>query len=365
MHVMILWVLFVFVFSIFLLSIFLIWNFSKQKMHPQSFTSVNQRGEFMDYPYSKQRIMEMIRLKYPQILILFEDISCKTCLLLHFKGLSKEKESVVYVLRKEDAELVFFAAVEQLLEDAKTPKYGMVIAIPYTNTTNQEMISTLQKRNISLRYIYTDEAEMLQFTSIPSPIAILARGRKPYVMFEVSHDNEDYDWLGDLNNSILFEPEFSQEVYPCVHAIKDLLSKDMQIALHTFPMFKKGVMEEVLDKVPESTTWFLPVIDKQDTKLFVYAQNVQQLEKACELIKSSAKKAKVILKEIKKDTATYHMDADDEDLLLIENIIQDTLHVGHVIPVLLENSFAYPVDIPILSFAPLMQNQVLNHNDAI
>lgn len=359
-------IVFLFSLSIFIATVFLILHFPKRKIYPQIFANTFSHKDIaMDFMQYRQRMLETIQLKYPQIPILFEDISCETCFMLRFKGLTKEKKSVVYILHKDDAKLAFFAAVEQFIEEAKTPKYGLVIAIPYTYSANKKIVSTLQEKRIALQFVYTDEAEMMQLTSIPETSAILARGRKPYAVFEVSHDNTEYDWLGDINQTISFDPVFSQDAYPCVSSCKDLLSRDMQFALHVFPLFKKAIMEETLEKIPESTRWFLPVIDKQDTKLIIYASNVQQLESACQCLQKSAVQANVTLKQVYKNTKTYAMDMQDEDLMRIAESIRSTLHIEHVIPTLLESNVEYPSEVPIISFAPLMQNTLLNTNAAI
>ncbi len=352
--------------SIFITTVFLILHFPRKKFHPQIFANTYFHKDIpMDFMQYKQRLLETIQLKYPQIPILFEDISCETCFMLCFKGLTREKKSVVYILHKDEAKLAFFSAIEQFIEEAKTPKYGLVIAIPYTYSANSQIFSTLQEKHIRLQFVYTDEAEMMQFSSIPETSAILARGRKSYAVFEVSHDNIEYDWLGDLNQTITFDPVFSQDAFPCVYACKEFLSRDMQCALRIFPLFKKAIMEEVLEKIPESTRWFLPVIDKQDRKLIIYASNAQQLENACQCLQHSAEQANVTIKQVYKNNKTYAMDPQDEDLNVIAESIRNTLHIEYVIPTLLESSVEYPSDVPIISFAPLMQNTLLNTNAAI
>lgn len=362
MIVLLIRILFVISLTFFSISVFLVFCLKKRKKaHCFVYTTDYQKGydtinENTDFEQFYQRTKQSIALKYPQIPIMFEDISKDACLMLQFKGLCQKKESVIYILRNKESINVFLSSVEQLIEDAKTPKYGIVIVLPYTSTCNKEILENIQKRKIPVSFLYTDESQMMQFPSISSTAALLARGRKPYVIFEVKNDNENYDWLGELNCVKLFQPAFSENVACSVKAIKDLLSKDVQIAFLLYPFFKKLVMEEVMDVFPQSCNWFLPVIDKQETKLVIYAQDEEQLEQACETIKQSAKKANITLKQMEKDIHTYEMDIDSTDFKTIQKIIKSTLPVDHVIPVLLENSNGYPADVPVLSFAPIVQN---------
>ena len=124
-------VLFIITFSVFLLSIFVLVRFH-EKPSDETIMIASQPLEMkqMNYQTIYSRFCDRLKLNYPELPLLFDDISIDESIVLHFKGLSRYKEAVIYVFLHEEAKDCFLSTLQQFCEDAATPKYGIVAAFP-------------------------------------------------------------------------------------------------------------------------------------------------------------------------------------------------------------------------------------------
>lgn len=321
--------------------------------------------ESIDTKNEKSRIIQHIKLRYPEFMILFEDISTEHACIFRFKGLSRKEESILYVLRNEDAKESFFAAVEGFIENAKTPMYGIVFALPFTHTCNDEMLQQLNAFHISLHMIMHDESNMNNLFFSEGKEAYVGIGRKPYAIFEVDHDNEEFDWLGELNSYQLFQPVYTKQADLAVHSIQKILTSSMRLYLRFSFLFSKKLMKELMVQYPETVSWFLPLIDKQEKHLILYAPSGESLEEAVSILIASAKKSNVTLKLIEKDRKDHIFFSDDQEYQTLMDIIDAACFPDAVIPVLIENYHPYHCQCPVVSFAPLFQNKKTSSSLAI
>lgn len=357
-------VLFIFTLSVFLLCVFLLLKMRKDVETPK-IPSLNISHLYeepmknqMDRDVLYKRLQESISLKYPEMKMMFEELECRDAMVLHFKGISIKPENVVYVLRNEEARDIFLSTVEEFIEEAKTPKYGMIIALPFKKD-NHEILSTIQSNNLSLKYIYTDESCLTSFPHINGMNAMLSIGRKPHASFKVEHDNFNYDWLGELHSQ-MFEPVYSENAYESIKTIRKLLPLDIRIMTYFYPLFSKTIMNEVIYLYPELANLFYPVLDKREDQLMIFTPNEESLTSSIESLQRSVKDKKVSIQLLTTNTKTYALDTNDEDYSLIKNTIMNTLNVDRVIPVYTENDIQYDIDVPVLSFAPIYQNTLIS-----
>ena len=142
-------VLFIITFSVFLLSIFVLVRFHEQPSD-ETIMIASQPLEMkqMNYQTIYSRFCDRLKLNYPELPLLFDDISIDESIVLHFKGLSRYKEAVVYVFLHEEAKDCFLSTLQQFCEDAATPKYGIVAAFPYNNTSLDQIMKRLEEKHI-------------------------------------------------------------------------------------------------------------------------------------------------------------------------------------------------------------------------
>lgn len=357
-------ILFIFSLCVFLFCIYFLVKFHDQNQLPEIppfHSSNNYRDQMqlqMDYESIYQRTKESITLKYPEIKMLFDEYPCKNAYILHFKGNSRKQEQVVYVLRNESVRNIFLSTVEDFIEEARTPKYGIVIVLPFTSD-NQEFLSVLKNKQLPLKYIYTDESSIHSFPHIKGMQAFVAIGRKPYACFTIENDTEEYDWLADLNSK-LFEPIYSKETYQTIQSIRSLLPFDIQLASYFYPFFSKMVMKEILYLYPELSYLFYPALDKRGNQVILYAPDCESLENSINILKKHADEHQIVLKEINKNTNTHFISTKNVDYQRLQKNIQKTLDVDHIIPIYLSSDSDYSINVPVISFHPLYQNTMLS-----
>lgn len=357
-------VLFILSLCVFLFCIYFLVKYQDQIKLPQippyiSFNNyVDQMQLQMDYKSIYQRTKESISLKYKEINMLFDEYPCKNAYILHFKGNSRKKENIVYVLRNESIRDLFLSAVEDFIEEARTPKYGIIIVLPFTSD-NQEFLSVIQEKKLSLKYIYTDESNIVSFPHMNGMIAMVSIGRKPYACFDIENDTEEYDWLAELNSQI-FEPVYTKETCQTVVSIRHLLPFDIQIASYFYPLFSKMVMKEILYLYPELSYLFYPAIEKKENQIIIYAPNSESLTNSISILEKNAKDHKIMLKQTKIVQNTTSIDIKNTDYQRIHKCIQNTLNVDQIIPVYSCCDSDYLSNVPILSFHPLYQNTMIS-----
>lgn len=357
-------VLFILSLCVFLFCIYFLVKYQDQIKLPQippyiSFNNyVDQMQLQMDYKSIYQRTKESISLKYKEINMLFDEYPCKNAYILHFKGNSRKKENIVYVLRNESIRDLFLSAVEDFIEEARTPKYGIIIVLPFTSD-NQEFLSVIQEKKLSLKYIYTDESNIVSFPHMNGMIAMVSIGRKPYACFDIENDTEEYDWLAELNSQI-FEPVYTKETCQTVASIRHLLPFDIQIASYFYPLFSKMVMKEILYLYPELSYLFYPAIEKKENQIIIYAPNSESLTNSISILEKNAKDHKIMLKQTKIVQNTTSIDIKNTDYQRIHKCIKNTLNVDHIIPVYSCCDSDYLSNVPILSFHPLYQNTMIS-----
>lgn len=357
-------ILFIISLCVFLFCIYFLVKYQDQTKLPQippyisSNNYVDQMQLQMDYESIYQRIKESISLKYKEVNMLFAEYPCKNAYILHFKGNSRKKENVVYVLRNESVRDVFLSTVEDFIEEARTPKYGIIIVLPFTSD-NQEFLSVIQQKQIPLKYIYTDESSIASFPHIKGMHAMVSIGRKPYACFDIENDTSDYDWLAELNSQI-FEPVYTKETYQTIAAIRHLLPLDIQLASFMYPVFSKMVMNEILYLYPELSYLFYPALEKKGNQMILYAPNKESLTNSISILEKSAKAHKITLKQTKNIQNTSSINTKNTDYQRIHKSIQNTLNVDQIIPIYLCSDSDYLNEVPVLSFHPLYQNTMIS-----
>ncbi len=357
-------ILFVLSLTVFLFCIYFLVKYHDQVKMPSippfisSNNYVDQMKQQMDYESIYQRIKESITLKYPEINMLFDEYSCKNAYILHFKGNSRNSKHVVYVLRNEAYRDAFLATIEDFIEEARTPKYGIIIVLPFTSD-NREFLSVIQQKQIELQYIYTDESSMYSFPHVNGMNALVTIGRKPYVCFDIENDTNEYDWLADLNSQ-LFEPVYTKETYPTIQSIRHLLPIDIKFASYFYPIFKTTVMKEILYLYPEFSYLFYPAIEKKGNQVVLYAPNQDSLHQSISVLKKHAQDHNIILKQVKINQNTNAMNVKKRDYQCITKIIRNNYDVENIIPIYLASDSDYKMNVPILSFHPFYQNTMVS-----
>ena len=357
-------ILFILSLCVFLFCIYFLVKYQDQIKLPKippyisSNNYVDQMQLQMDYESIYQRTKESISLKYKEVNMLFDEYPCKNASILHFKGNSRKKDNVVYVLRNESVKDIFLSTVEDFIEEARTPKYGIIIVLPFTSD-NQEFLSVIQEKKLPLKYIYTDESSIVSFPHIKGMHAMVSIGRKPYACFDIANDTEDYDWLSELNSQI-FEPVYTKETYQTIASIRHLLPMDIQIASYLYPLFSKMVMKEILYLYPELSYLFYPAIEKKGNQIIIYASNRESLTNSISILEKNAKDHKIILKQTKIIQNTTSIDIKNTDYQIIHKCIQNTLNVDHIIPVYSCCDSDYLSHVPVLSFHPIYQNTMIS-----
>ena len=354
--------LFIFTLSVFLLCIFFLIKF-KDEVHTVNIPSLNishpyQESNQMNQDVLYQRLKESISLKCPEVKMVFEELQCEDALILHFKGISRNTENVLYVLRNYEARDIFLSALEEFVEESKTPKYGMVIAFPFTNN-NQNILDTIKSSNLSIQYIFTDESSLTSFPHLDGMNAMLGIGRKPYVRFEVKNDNFNYDWLGELKSQ-MFEPVYTETALETIKNIRKQLPTDIRMMSYFYPLFSKTIMNEVICLYPELASLFYPVLDKRGNQLVVYAPNEESLNESIEVLNKSVENKKVSIQQIGCNINEHIFDVESEDYSILVHMIQNILKVDRILPVYTENDNDYSLDVPVVSFSPIYQNTLIS-----
>lgn len=358
-------VLFIITFSVFLLSIFVLVRFHEQPSD-ETIMIASQPLEMnqMNYQTIYSRFCDRLKLNYPELPLLFDDISIDESIVLHFKGLSRYKEAVVYVFLHEEAKDCFLSTLQQFCEDAATPKYGIVAAFPYNNTSLDQIMKRLEEKHIPVAFVVKDESSLCSFPHMEGNSALLFTGRKPYACFSFENDNHDYDWIQDLSKQKLFHSVYTKNAYHTVLSMQDVLSKDTCLLAKMYPLFSNVVKEEIMELYPEVKQLFLAVIDKQGNRFVLYTPDVPSLEKGIASLQEYAKNKKIQLKLLYQDTDTYQLDTESKDYQSIVSCMKETLNVERVLPVLLENEENYHCSVPVIGVSPLFQNTVLSSLEA-
>lgn len=306
-----------------------------------------------------------IQLKYPEIRTLFQDIPVHEGMVLHFQGLSQKKESIVYLFYNIEAKQIFLKTVQQFIQEAKTPKYNIVIAIPYTSTCQSEILSILKAKGIQIHALYTDLSCIGEIPNIEGKSALVGIGRKPFAIFDIKSKDQEYDWFSSLNSYDLFAASMSTYNRLAMKEISKSFPFVQKMQLYLIPLFSKQLMEYCMHTCSETMSWFLPVFSKREDKLIVYAPNAASLKVAIETVKKHAKKSHIDITLSRSDTKSYVFDLENEEYAQIHAIIQNTMHVQQCIDVLIEDDTLYTTAYPIISFAPLFQNHVISEYSAM
>lgn len=352
---------------IFCFCVYILLQKRQEKVDPfTSFHAMNKPTQslssgYSDYDLLYQKQKQEIEIKYPNILPMFLDYPCVEAMVLQFQGLSIEKEAIVYMLSNEEVKNLFLETIQAFIQQAKTPKYNIILAFPYTKDAPNNIISILQAKNISIKAIYTDASCMRDIPSLQGTQAFVGIGRKPYVCFEVKHDNAEHDWFASLDSYQLFTPTLTKQNKDALHCILKQFPLLQRMQYYAFP---KQFMETCMRTFPFTTSWFLPVFEKKDNQLIVYCQDSVSLKQAIHVLLAYAKKQHIELSIVKTDVKTYDI-RDDVLLKQLDTCICDIFHIYEPIHIYIEEDITYTTQLPIISFAPIFQNHVLSQYQAM
>lgn len=118
-------------------------------------------------------------------------------------------------------------------------------------------------------------------------------------------------------------------------------------------------------KYPETISWFLPVLDKEDKKIVVYTVDEESLKETIEKIKESALKQHIVIEVEKEYTQMNQLSEESETFETLKDIIHSTLHTQYELPILIENYSTWSLNVPVISFSPLQEGQITNLHYAI
>lgn len=312
----------------------------------------------LDYTLFIQREQQQIKICYPEIPILFQEVPCSKAYILRFKGLSKNDKHVLYVFHHESAKGAFLSAIEKMVENGDTPFYNIIIAIVYDNHSNEEVLKATE--GYRLKYIFDDESEMRNLPETEGSSAFVGVGVKPYAILNITNENDDHEWLSTLNSYQLFDPLFTNVSKQACLQLKDTMPFYTRFSLLLTPLFNHSLMYQYMMKYPETMSWFLPVLDKEDKKIVVYSPSEESLNESINKISESALKQHIVVEEESREIQMHTLQEDSDYFENIKDIIHSTLHTEYELPVLIENYCVWNTNVPVISFAPLQQGQVSN-----
>lgn len=320
-------------------------------------------SETIDYNTLKQKEREQIKILYPELPIVFEEVECDKSFILRFKGLSKKDKYVLYVFENDNAKSAFFTSLERMVENGDTPLYNILVSVVYDNNSNEDVLQAIS--SYKLKYIYTDDSGLNNLPETEGSTAFIGIGKKPYAILNITNEQDDHEWLSTLNTYRLFNPVFTSISKEATQQLKDTMPFYTKFSLLLTPLFNNSIMYQYMMKYPETISWFLPVLDKEDKKIVVYTVDEESLKETIEKIKESALKQHIVIEVEKEYTQMNQLSEESETFETLKDIIHSTLHTQYELPILIENYSTWSLNVPVISFSPLQEGQITNLHYAI
>lgn len=340
------WILLIIVLVTFFFALFLfLWHPSHPE-EPESIpdTSIpsyrhgkKEAGE--DYSWKTERYLEEAELRWPQLPLMLERIQLEHTLLMHWNGLTRSTHDILFSLTDRSSAEALFEAVEQISEADEIPEADFWIMIPLSdeeNISETEVSEYFENNHILLDCMIACGEGFINMPGMGGYEACIGTGTKAYCKYQVTGDNEEYDWMASLQASSLFTPSWTQQAENSVNAIYDQLPSLIHLELKLRRIYGNKAMQDIMKLYPATENWFYPVLEKDDGYLYVYADNTDILHEADAILQRNAKTSDIHLEIIRIHEADASVSVDNREYLYLKNTIEKSFEVKAVIPVLSE-----------------------------
>lgn len=339
------WILLVVVLFIFSFALFLfLWHPSK-KEEPEVNTDTSipayrhakkeEAGE--DYSWKTERYLSEAELRWPQLPLMLERIQLDHTLLMHWKGLSKSKHDLLFSLTDRASAEALFEAVEQISEADEIPDADFWILIPLSDEetlSETEVYEYFETNNLQIDTMIACEEGFINMPGMGGYEACIGLGTRAYCKYQITGDNEEYDWMASLQSSSLFEPSWNTSAEIGVQAIYDKLPSLIHLELKLKKFYGNKAMQDIMRLYPSTESWFYPVLEKDDTTLYVYADTTEILHQADAVLEKYAKDSHIEMNILKIHEADKPVSVDDREYLYLKQAIEKSFEIQAVIPVL-------------------------------
>ncbi len=337
------WILLIIVLVIFSFALFLFLWHPSEKKEPEVITDISipsykhakkEAGE--NYSWKTERYLNEAELRWPQLPLMLERIQLDHTLLMHWKGLSKSKHDLLFSLTDRASAESLFEAVEQISEADEIPDADFWIMIPLSDEedlSETEVYESFETNNIQIDAMLACGEGFINMPGMGGYEACIGLGTRAYCKYQITGDNEEYDWMASLQ-SALFKPCWNTSAEMGVQAIYDNLPSLIHLELKLKKFYGNKAMQDIMRLYPSTESWFYPVLEKDDTTLYVYADNTEILHQADAVLEKYAKDSDIEMNILKIHEADSPVPADDREYLYLKQAVKQSFEIQAVIPVL-------------------------------
>ncbi len=337
------WILLVIVLIIFAFALFLfLWHPAKKEPEVIPDTSIpvyrharKEAGE--DYSWKTERYLEEAQLRWPQLPLMLERIQLDHTLLMHWNGLSKSRHDLLFSFTDRSSAEALFEAVEQISEADEIPEADFWIMIPLSDeeaVSETEVYEYFNTNHIQLDAMIACGEGFINMPGMGGYEACIGIGTKAYCKYQITGDNEEYDWMASLQSSSLFLPSWNHSAEMAAEAIYDKLPSLVHLELKLKRIYGNKAMQDIMRLYPSTESWFYPVLEKDDTTLYVYADTTEILHQADTVLEKYAKDSHIQMDILKIHEAEKSVSSEDREYLYLKNAVKESFQIQAVIPVL-------------------------------
>lgn len=270
----------------------------------------------------------------------------------------------------EEAGKAFFEAVSALNASSLIPDVDFMVSIPLTDDPDAVSFEILEWTR-SIRQlpdlVIRCRNGLRDMPGFDGTEALIGTGWKPSVLYEITGDNEEADWMASLHAEEIMKPVWNEQAQRMIQAMRKNLPWQLRFEFRFRFLYRRKIMNDLMILCPDTREWFLPKVDKRGDQLYVSAYDETIVKQAEAVIENSAKEHSVRMEKIRANRIHVNASPDGESYQMVQNAIKASMQTDAVIPVLDEkrdNEEDYaPVET--ISFAPLMNGKRVSAQGAM
>ncbi|MGM9941646.1 MAG: hypothetical protein ACI32N_06610 [Bulleidia sp.] len=228
--------------------------------------------------------------RWPQLVLAFTRISDLCQDALQWQGATRTQRRLLFVFRHEQSYSAFMSACEDIFENNLVPYNAFdVIHDPDCHITSEHLLYRMKKTGTAYTGVITDESGLFHLSGTSCQTAVIGSGYLSGMTIGLKGDNEEFDWLGEVRDRDLFHPIKDSDSVALYRMVKQTYG------LHPEGMTFLSRVQDVMKTIPESTHWFMPVLEKHPDRIVLYGLNPKTVEAGFETLRKSAETAGITL----------------------------------------------------------------------
>ena len=369
------WILLIVVSLILILSVLaLFWKpqapVKKEKTEQTEYHPVRLNEEEKEERSLKvKRFLQEMEIRWKDLKLILEKTELNDALIFHWKGLHGKKK-VLFSILEEEAGEALFEAVSALNDASMIPDLDFYIALPLKDDPDAvsfDILEWMRSRNCIPDLVIRCGEGLRDMPGLSGVEAMIGIGQKPSVLYKVTGDNTDFDWMASITPESLTEPSWNEQAERVITVIRKQLPWQIRFEL-LFPfLYRRKIMRDLMTLYPDTKELFYPETDKRGDHLCLSADDETILKNAEKKLEQSASEHSVHLEKIRENRIHLTCDLQGENYEMVHQAIVSAMETDAILPVLQEKQDQEEDYTPVetITFSPLLSGHRLSVQGAV